>query len=196
MAIIDISRPIRPGMPVYPGDPETTMSTVVAPETGNDGWRVSALSMSLHAGTHVDAPRHFLAKGVGVDQLPLELFCGPVQVITAETLAELVLGSKITVERLLVKGGGTGAELAPETARALVRLGLCLVGTDQDSIGGAETHRILLEAGIPILENLDLEAVVPGSYGLMALPLNIPGAEAAPVRAILITDDPHPHRFF
>lgn len=190
MAIIDISRPVRPGMPVYPGDPETVLTTVAAPGAGVDGWRVSALSMSLHAGTHVDAPLHLLAQGAGIDQLPLEIFCGPAQVAAAESLAGLVQGSGTAAARLLVKGGRAG--LAPETARALVRLGIRLVGTDQDSIGGAETHQVLLEAGIPVLENLELESAAPGNYWLIALPLKIPGAEAAPVRAILVTDDPPP----
>jgi arylformamidase len=81
--------------------------------------------------------------------------------------------------------------LTPEAAEALVQSGLRLYGTDAPSVdpvdsAGMAAHRALGAAGLPILENLDLSRVEPGDYDLLALPVKLAGAEAAPVRAVLL----------
>ncbi|MGD2217920.1 MAG: hypothetical protein PVJ64_14275, partial [Gemmatimonadales bacterium] len=81
--------------------------------------------------------------------------------------------------------------LAPGAADALARSGLRLYGTDAPSVDPVQSaamsaHRVLGAAGIPIIENLDLSAAEPGEYDLIALPLRMVEAEAAPVRAVLL----------
>lgn len=179
---------------VYPGDPPVEIAVVADPRRG-DPARVSRLRISTHAGTHMDAPRHLSPDGAGVDRLALEAMIGPALVVRpsgprvdAGVVRSLPDGSP---PRLLFAGGGA---LDAEAARELARRKVLLVGTDSlsvDEVGDDRlpVHRILLEAGIIVLESLDLSGVEPGSYRLIALPLRIPGADGAPARAVLAAMD-------
>ena len=93
-------------------------------------------------------------------------------------------------ERLIIKSGGE-AYFTGDGAAYLAEKGVKLIGTDSNSVGihGAQVapHRAFLTAEVAVLENLDLDEVRPGKYFLSALPLKIGGAEAAPVRAVLIS---------
>jgi arylformamidase len=175
---IDISTPIRDGMPHWPGDPDVRVWRFSSIEYG--GANVTALSMCAHTGTHVDAPLHYVPGGASVDELPPEVGLGPARVV-AEAPGDCRPG-----ERILFKGSA----LTLEAARQLARAGLRLAGVDSLSAGpagaeGDEIHRVLLEAGVWILEGLDLSAVEPGQYELLCLPLRIAGADGAPARAFL-----------
>src|SRR5438067_10347547 len=79
--LLDITRPIRSGMPRYPGDPPVRLEPVAS--IGADGYAVSSLHLSTHTGTHLDPPAHFLAGGLTVDQAPLDLLIGPARVVAA-----------------------------------------------------------------------------------------------------------------
>jgi arylformamidase len=162
----------------------------------------------LHAGTHIDAPRHFLADGATIETLPLEVCLGPayvaylpeVKVITAGDLDRLAL--EAGVSRLLLKTANSNlwaagvrdfqarfVDLSPDAARWLVQRRVRLVGIDYLSVerpkDDYEVHRILMTAGVVILETLDLSRVAPGWYELICLPLPLAGAEASPTRAVL-----------
>lgn len=186
MIIHDISRGLF-GSPLYPGDPAPERTRLQQMEFG-DEYELSAVNMCLHTGTHLDAPRHFLPDGEDVTDIPLERVVGECSVVE---LQGPVLGAdvedllpKIKDGRLLIKGD---AWLTPSAAFVLSELKL--IGSELPSVAPPEVvgpvHRQLLGEGTLLLENLDLSAVKPGTYFLVAAPVKIEGAEAAPVRAFL-----------
>ena len=193
MRIVDVSVPVRPGMIVYPGDPEVRLERVCSNE--GDGFNLSRLDLGVHSGTHVDAPLHFLEGGAAVETLPLEVLVGPCVVVDGLDVAAVPRGA----ERVLFKTQNGRlwerdeftedfAELDGEAARALVAAGVRLVGIDYLSIGDEEAHRILLGAGVIAVEGLDLREVEPGEYRLVCAPLKLEGAEGAPARVLLLRD--------
>ena len=204
VSIIDITRPIRAGMPVWPGDPEVCLSPVLSISAG-DGATVSRLTLGTHTGTHIDAPSHLLQAGSTADQTDLAALVGPCLVVDVGS-DDLVEGDDLgpdalSAQRLLLKGSAreVGAEapdpayqaLSPDAARLLVGAGVLLVGTEVPSVDPVDSadlpaHRLLLDAGIVIVEGLDLSAVIPGQYQLVCLPLPIVGADGAPARTILL----------
>ncbi len=189
--IIDISKNLfTPDR--YPGDPAPELSVYSALNAG-DGCNMARLTTTLHCGTHADAPLHFLNNGANISAVPLERFIGECIVIEVDT--DCITGQYVdehfprTAERLLIKSGGkvyfdkTGAEEA-------AFLGIKLIGVDSLSVGchadQQGPHRALLSEGIAILENLELSHVQPGKYILAAQPVKIDGADASPVRAVLL----------
>jgi arylformamidase len=192
--IIDISRPVGPDTPVWPGDPPVTVEPVARLEAG-DPAAVSRLALGTHTGTHVDPPAHFLPGGATVDQLDLDVLVGPALVVdltatpgpvAPDRLAALAAGHS----RLLLKTGAADGVVTAGAARRLVEGGVRLVGVDTLSLepatGGYEVHRLLLSAGVVIVEALDLSAAPAGEYQLVCLPLRITGGDGAPARAVLI----------
>ncbi|MCC6672210.1 MAG: arylformamidase [Planctomycetes bacterium] len=212
--IYDISEPLSERNAVFPGDTPFTREWVMRMRDGAS-CNVSTIRMSVHCGTHADAPLHYAEDGADAASLDLGAYLGPCRVVelrgagappvvpAAALTAELLRG----VTRLLVKTAPVHAHerfdpgftaLGPEAADVLVRHGVRLVGLDAQSMDCASAkhlvaHQRLRRGGVAILENLDLSAVPPGEYELIALPLRIVGADAAPVRAVLRTlDARHP----
>ncbi len=209
MRIYDISLPIMPGMPVWPGDPGVVLERVAKMEDGSES-NVTYLSLSAHTGTHVDAPYHFLGgDALPVDQLPLKLLTGrtyvldlpSVDLITASVLERADIPPR--TRRLLFKTRNSGywskpglpfqtqfVAVSPDGAQHLVDRGVKLVGVDYLSVApfnnSTPTHQVLLKAGVVILEGLDLSGVTQGRYTLHCLPLKLVGCDGAPARAILI----------
>ena len=188
--MIDISRRIEPGMVIYPGDPPLAMELALSRARG-DVANVTRLSLGTHTGTHVDAPAHFLDGGAGVEALPLDALIGPASVVDAgapigalDAAALRALDLPDRAERLLLTCAPEDG-LAGDAARLLVARGVRLVGVDCLTIGDEEAHRALLEAGVVIVEGLDLTRAAPGPWRLVCLPLLIPGADGAPARAVL-----------
>jgi arylformamidase len=206
MRIYDITAPLSSALPVYPGDPEVTITPLAQLQWG-DAANVSRLVLSSHTGTHLDAPRHFFAEGLTIDGLDLHVLMGPARVcafpqvtthLTADDLRPLGLAG---TKRLLLQTPNaalwqkTGFQtnyvaLTESAACLLVEMGVQLVGIDYLSVDAFErqdfpVHRILLGAGVLVLEGLDLRAVPPGDYELLALPLLLQHGDGAPVRAIL-----------
>ena len=173
MRLIDVTLPIRAGMPVYPGDPAVRMELAQA-IAGGDAYNVTRLDFGLHTGTHVDAPVHALEGGAAIEALPLDALVGAAEVVDFP-------GGLPDAPRILLRAGG--AELEPADAEALTNR--LLVGIDGPTIGGEEVHRTLLAAGVVILEGLDLRAAEPGPYELLCLPLLVEGADGAPARVLL-----------
>lgn len=205
MIILDITRPLTPGMAVYPGDPPVELMPIIHADV--DGVAVSALHLGTHTGTHVDPPAHLLPGGTTVDQLSLATLVGAAQVVrlpgedAAVQPGELATSVPAGCTRLLLRtrqaGAGRpagidsdGRGLSPAAAEWIVAAGIQLVGIDSLSIDDADApqlpaHRILLTAGVVIVECLDLAAVEPGEYTLICLPLRLAGADGAPARAVL-----------
>lgn len=204
---LDISLTISPQLPQWPGSPPielTRRRDMARGDHAND----SVLTCGVHTGTHVDAPVHFLAHGTDVTQLPLEALIGPavvaalpeVDAITAENLEGLNLPGD--TQRLLLRTRNSEhwrrgdrtfqpdfVALTADAARWVVQRGLRLIGVDYLSVqrfhDDHETHLVLLEAGVVIVEGLNLAQAAPGNYDFICLPLKLAGADGAPARAVL-----------
>ena len=193
MQIIDISKDIT-ACELYPGDPEVRLE-VVSNMSQGDSCNLSAIYTGLHNGTHADAPLHFIEGADSIDRADLNAFIGECHVI--EVPAGPVTGEYVNkhfpadAKRLLIKSGGK-AWFMESAAEEIAFSGVKLLGTDALSVGtqGNQTgpHTALLRENVAILENLELKNVKPGKYFLLAQPLKIGGAEAAPVRALLLAD--------
>ena len=189
MILHDISRDTLT-CPVFECDPETEVRTLQSIET--DICNLSAVSMSVHAGTHIDAPLHFWEDGSPVDDLRLNTFYGKCTVISVEGILtgdDMERLLPYCKRRVLFHGNGN-TYLSHSAAIVLADSKVVLVGTDADSIAPpfdeARPHRELARAGITVLENLDLSAIDDGEYELCAFPVKLGGLEAAPCRAILL----------
>lgn len=209
MTIYDISIPISPGLPVWPGDPPVELERVCDMAQG-DECNVSRLVCSVHTGTHVDAPRHFLPQGATVEALALDVLIGAAVVVEmpdcdAITPADLdSLHLPLGTTRLLFKTRNSQLWRQPEhpfepnfvaltsdAAAWVVDRGIQLVGVDYLSVqrfydSEPLTHCRLLEAGVVIVEGLNLAAVAPGEYHFICLPLKLVGSDGAPARAVLV----------
>lgn len=209
MRIFDISLTISPELPVWPGDPPIELKQVDSMDRGAHA-NVSHLSAGVHIGTHVDAPHHFLNDGRTVEQLPLDVLTGPcyvvqlpdgVEAITAEALDGISLPGD--VNRILFGTSNSRFWSRGETdfqenfvavtengAEWLVERGIRLVGVDYLSVApygdSVPTHKALLQAGVVVVEGLDLSVVPRGFYDLYCLPLKLLGSDGAPARAVLI----------
>ena len=188
MILHDISRDTLT-CPVFEGDPETEVRTLQSIET--DICNLSAVSMSVHAGTHIDAPLHFWEDGSPVDDLRLNTFYGKCTVISVEGILtgdDMERLLPYCKRRVLFHGDGK-TYLSHSAAIVLADSKVVLVGTDADSIAPpfdeSRPHRELARAGITVLENLNLSAIDDGEYELCAFPVKLGGLEAAPCRAIL-----------
>lgn len=209
MPIYDISLGISPQMVVWPGDPPVILERVAAIAEGANA-NVSRLSASVHSGTHVDAPSHFYQNAPAVESLPLSVLTGEAWVIAVPQAsvidAEVLEAAQIPkgAERLLFKTRNSDLWAAGEAdfhtdfvavdasgARWLAERQVRLVGIDYLSISpwkqSRPVHRLLIDAGMLIVEGLDLSAVPPGRYMLYCLPLKLLGSDGAPARAILVT---------
>jgi arylformamidase len=208
MPIYDISLTITPTLPVWPGDPPVQLTQPSQLARG-DICTITRLDISVHTGTHLDAPAHFIPGGAGVETLDLDLLIGPALVVdargrghlTAEALEALAIPPG--VQRLLLRTDNSTIWQRNETrfvedfvaieasgADWLVARGVKLVGIDYLSVApfddGVPTHQILLGAGVIAVEGLDLSAIEPGQYQLVCLPIKIGGSDGAPCRAVLI----------
>lgn len=203
---IDISVPVYDGMVAWGGDPRPKVTQQLSIDKG-DICNLTVLDMSAHTGTHMDAPRHFIREGRGMETLPLDAVMGPARVVeirdpAAVRTPELEPLHLKAGERILFKSRNSArcwqtadfcedfVYISNDAARYLVARGIRTVGVDYLSIGGfhhdlVETHVTILGAGIWVIEGLNLSGVEPGDYELACLPLKILGADGAPARAAL-----------
>jgi arylformamidase len=203
---IDISVLLHTGMAHWPDNPPVRIERMLDMDRG-DVCNVSTITMGSHTGTHMDAPLHFLQTGKSIAEMPLDATFGPARVIEirdTESIKpdELHPHAIRRGERVLFKTQNSTrcwktdnfvedfVYISQEAARYLAELGVRTVGVDYLSVGGytkdgVETHRALLEAGIWIIEGLDLSQIQPGTYELICLPLKIAKSDGAPARAII-----------
>ncbi|CAN5736657.1 cyclase family protein [soil metagenome] len=203
--LLDVSVPLGQGLPTYPNNPPFELQPIKRMAEGGSS-NVSRLVMGTHTGTHVDAPRHFIEDGIGVDALPLNLLIGRARVveltrrggITADDLAAAGLREDL---RVLFKTPNSAlwnseafhedyTHLTDAGARYLVEQGVKVVGIDYLSVEqfkkpGAPAHRTLLSNGVIIIEGLNLAEAEAGMYEMYCLPLPIVGGDGAPARVIL-----------
>ncbi|AGL01055.1 cyclase family protein [Desulfoscipio gibsoniae] len=207
MKIYDISMIVHPDMPVYKNknDKRPVLSRVS--DFTNGSTYESRIQMNIHTGTHVDAPLHMLPGGATIDQIDLRRLITPCKVFDLTALNEKISASDLAKHD--IKSGdfillrtrnsyietfdfnftyldSSGAAYLKD--KSITGVGIDALGIERDQ-PGHETHKILFEAGIVILEGLRLKDVVKGKYLLIAAPLKIRGAEGAPVRAVLVQEE-------
>jgi arylformamidase len=190
MKIYDISRDLIT-TPPYPGDEPPKLRAVHRMKDG-ESYNLSRLETSMHAGTHVDAPLHFINEGRDIASMPLEQFIGECVVLTVPKtpLDAMYFMKRPFAPRILLHGEG---QLTESAIGYLYNQGCLLIGTNKQSIGSysdeLSVHVALLGYGVAVLENLNLRDVPDGRYTLYAAPLKISGAEGAPCRAILVSQE-------
>lgn len=204
MKIYDVSRVIRPDMAVYKNrdfkKPVWRTDSVYKDTLVNE----SSLTINLHSGTHVDAPFHMLDGGKTIDEIDVDLYFGEARVLDLTHVEEFIHKEDLTGfniqagERIILHTRNSHRDdfdehfvyIEEDAAVYLRDIGVKTIGIDAMSIerGKKEhpTHSIILGAGIGVIEDMRLAEVPEGVYELMALPLRLAGAEASPVRALLI----------
>ena len=195
MKIYDISQEVF-GSQVYAGDPAPGKKLLCSMENGSL-YNLTAFSMCAHNGTHIDAPFHFIKGGKTVDSIGLDTFVGMAYVaehhgiVSADDAAAILENAKKqnpeAAKRILIKGD---AEVSSEAATVFAASNMLLLGNESQTVGPEnapmEVHRILLGAGVVLLEGIRLAEVSEGIYFLNAAPLNLSGADGSPCRAVLI----------
>jgi arylformamidase len=203
---IDVSVTVKSGMPHWPDNPPIVLERVMDLGRG-DPCNVSHLTMGVHSGTHMDGPVHFIHEAPGLDEMPLTATMGQARVIEIEHPREITAGELVphrlqAGERILFRTLNSTrcwraasfvedfVYISEPAARHLAQARVRTVGVDYLSVGGyradgALIHRILLEAGIWIIEGLDLSPVTSGRYEMICLPVKLHGSDGAPARAIL-----------
>ncbi len=199
---IDITMPLHKHMPVWPGDTPFTYKLDATLE--QDGANVGQIQMSLHAGTHIDAPFHYDSFGKAIDAVPFELFIGPALVIDVVGAEQVTMQHIVDIDvsqtaRVLFKTKEAVdfyrfeqhyTDIHPAVIHFLHGQGVQVIGTDAPSIDAysdetLQGHMACKETGMFIIENLVLKDVKAGIYDMIAMPLAIQGADASPVRAAL-----------
>lgn len=202
---LDVSESISKNTVVWPGDPQAIVSQLASHELGDD-YQLSEAFFSLHTGTHIDAPLHFIKDGKDVTQIPSSSMMGDVLVmdvtnenkITAEYLkrqdfqnCERIFFKTISdeMDRKSSLEKNDFIALDVSAANYLREKKIKLIGIDGLSIAIAdelkEVHVSLLEKEIVIVEVLNLQEITAGIYEMICLPIKIAGAEAAPARVLL-----------
>ncbi len=209
MRTYDITLTISPDLVVWPDDLPVELYKTDSIADGSEA-NVSRIHMGVHTGTHVDAPYHFLNEGKTVDQLDIGLLTGRAYVLHVDDEIDLITKEVIEkssipprTKRVLFKTRNSNlwkdghsefekeyVAIDPEAAELLIRRGVKMVGVDYLSVASytdtVPTHEVFLQAGVIIVEGLNLSKVGQGRYTLYCLPLKIGGVDGAPARAILI----------
>ncbi|MBI1407426.1 MAG: arylformamidase [Caulobacter sp.] len=200
----DITQPLRPGMPCWPGDTPFDSANVWPMGPGTP-VNVGRFSGSAHTGTHGDAPFHYDAGGATAEAVDLSLYLGPCRLIDVRGAGARIEPADLAGRlgdappRVLLRTYGRFPHdrwdsdfkaVAPQTIALLADHGVRLVGVDTASLDPEtsktmDAHRMVAARGMAILEGLVLDAPPPGDYELIALPLPLVGLDASPVRAVL-----------
>lgn len=204
---MDVTRPLQPDLAGWPGDTPVRLEQRWSRARG-DSVTVGSFQQSLHAGTHCDAPLHFLSEGAAAESLNPPLLCGPALVVDARGREVIDISAvdwgaierkQPRPQRVLLRTDAWPDSrtfpvkipvLSLEAIGRLAAAGVHVLGVDLPSVDPLDcprlaNHHALHRAGIMILEGLDLAQVAPGHYDMLALPMLIPGADGAPVRALL-----------
>jgi arylformamidase len=201
----DISPEVHAGLGVFPGDTAFRREVAVNFDAGA-AYQASSIHTTVHLGAHVDAPNHYDPRGTGIEARSLDLYMGPCQVVSVRIARNARIrpsdlnGAKIAAPRVLFKTesfpdpdrwNSDFAALSAELVEYLFERGVKLVGIDTPSIDPCEdkvleSHQAVSKRDMAILEGVILKDVPDGKYTLVALPLKIRGADASPVRAVLL----------
>ncbi len=205
--ILDISPPITEKIGVWPGD-SPFRREVLLDMAGGDNLTLSTIHTTVHLGAHTDGPNHYVKDGSGIGTRDLSFYYGPCQIVAVDVEPNARIKpddvrTRLTQPRLLFKTGSFPDpnqfnedfnSLSPELVALAYEQGVRLIGLDTPSVDPfhdkiLESHNAIASRDMAILEGVDLRAVEPGLYTLIALPLPLLGCDASPVRAVLIADD-------
>ncbi|WP_460775109.1 cyclase family protein [Microbacterium sp. GXF7504] len=207
--LIDLSHPIRDGMPVYPGDPEVGIEPALT--YAEDGASVARVHLGSHTGTHVDAPAHTVPGGRTMADIALEELVGDAVVLRAHASA----GTAYRMRDLTFDGGAVPAELprivlidtgwaakfdttdavhhpflAPDAAEELWARGMRVLAVDTLSpdptgsgSGGIPVHDLVLGRDGLIVENMTNVDRLPARVRVGFFPLALQD-DGAPVRGV------------
>ncbi|GJH26124.1 arylformamidase [Caballeronia novacaledonica] len=204
MTLLDISPPIDTATPVWPGDTPVGIERVWRMEAGSP-VNVARLTLSPHTGAHADAPLHYDEHGTPIGAVALDTYIGGCRVLHCIGASPLVAPEHVAAHldgippRVLLRTYANAplaawdsdfAAVAPETIDLLAEKGVKLIGIDTPSLDPQDSktidaHKRIRAHGMAILEGLVLDAVAPGDYELIALPLKFSTLDASPVRAVL-----------
>ncbi len=207
MKIHDLTLTISPEMVVYKNK-EEKKPQIILTKTLAQGANESKIVIDAHTGTHLDAPRHMIEHGVTIERVSLEKCIGPCVVLDMTFVAEKITEKDILIKKNQIKKNdivllktknvyGTGFDfnfvyLQKTGAAFLAQQGIKAVGINALGIEREQpehdTHRLLFEHGISIIEGLQLAKIKEGRYFFVGLPLKIKGADASPIRAVLIEE--------
>lgn len=203
--VFDISPEIHSGLAVFPGDTRFSHGISMDMRRG-DSLTLSQIQTTVHLGAHADAPNHYFKSGDSIERRNLKLYMGAAQVISVDLPQKSrveprhIQHTSIQAPRVLFRTGSYPnpdhwnddfSSLSREMIHFLHEQGVRLVGIDTPSIDLSddkvlESHQAVAQYDMAILEGLVLKSVAPGLYQLIALPLRLRGAEASPVRAVLL----------
>ena len=204
MTLLDISPPIDTATPVWPGDTPVGIERVWRMEAGSP-VNVARLTLSPHTGAHADAPLHYDERGAPIGEVALDTYIGACRVVHCIGASPLVLPEHVAAHldgvpaRILLRTyvktpldawDSAFTAVAPQTIDLLAEKGVKLIGIDTPSLDPQDSktmdaHKRIRAHGMAILEGLVLDAVAPGDYELIALPLRFSTLDASPVRAVL-----------
>jgi len=209
--IIDITLPLHPAFPVWPGDPPPVIEQTHQIADGHP-YNSTRWQCSLHWGTHIDAPYHLIQSGWSIDQIPLNILLGKVQVVEVPdvpVITHTILEKYRlkTIDRIIFKTRNSAfwdenplrfhtdfTALDGKAAEMLLERGVKLVGIDYLSLDlfnakDLPVHTILYRNNVIGVEGLDLRKVTAGYYDLICLPLKVLKADGAPARVLLIPEN-------
>lgn len=208
----DVTLPYSEILPAWPGEPQPKITKLSDMAMGGAA-NVTHVSACVHFGTHVDAPVHFVPGRAGVDEIEPERMIGEAWVVDGRGYsqidsafleqAEIPKGAEQVIfrtdnsalwDKLDHPFNPDFVAVTPDGAEWLVDAGVTMVGVDYLSVESFhtvnfDTHKILLGAGVFVVEGLDLRFVESGAYGFACLPMKIVGADGAPARVLLWRDD-------
>lgn len=204
MKLYDISMPISTNMPVFKNESSRKPELIPVKSIDENQVVIHKILLDLHSGTHIDAPSHYFKEGKTIDQLSMTKEVTKCRVIDLTSVEDRICEVDLVKhhiqngEFVLLKTKNSSDNvfnpefvyLTEEGARYLIQQGVKGVGIDAMTIErnqpNHETHKLLLEKEIMIIEGLRLANVMAGDYSMVALPINIVGAEAAPTRVLLV----------
>lgn len=211
--IFDISPSLSERIGVFPGDTAFQRTVALEMEKGHN-IGLSSITATLHLGAHADAPNHYELGGSGIESRPLTRYFGKCLVLHAKASRGERVGLKhlsskwqsLTewpADKILIQTGSFPnpdqwnsdfCSFDPLLIEQWAKAGVKTIGIDTPSIDpetskDLPSHKMVAEHDLSILEGLVLDGVPEGLYTLMALPLKIEGADAAPLRAVLIGDE-------
>jgi len=204
----DISYPISQDMVHWPTSPIYPHIEAVKEPSKEDKVTMFQININVHNGTHVDAPRHFIADGITIDNMPLDAMMGKARVIEVQDDESIKPGELAAYniqpgERILFKTRNSSlyelrrfvedyVYISNEAAYFLKDKKVSMVGIDYLAVGSIkdmenlfEVHRTLLGSGIWIIEGINLSGIRAGQFELICLPLRISSADASPARALV-----------
>jgi arylformamidase len=174
MKVIDLTLPLYTGMPVYPGDPETSIELIQTIEENE--WNMRRVQINTHDGTHVNVPVHCVPKGKNLDDYNLEAFMGPAKIYTEgleiDSSVGVVFRHNITSDNL----------------QWILKNRPHFVGLASEFEVDVEMEKVLLRQDIMLFERLANTKELPNEFYFYGVPLKIKEGDGSPVRAFAIVD--------